>query len=167
MLIISGQQAEIQIPDSRVPPAPKANATTSTSTAAVGVTIQLLPTAGPHGEVQASLIVSQSSPMESKAITNALPNTVAKDIHDLVPVPGQPIHTLPKFRVHQNVQQVNIPAGHSALVTIHSETSGKQPNGQPATEFKVLLTPTLIEPAGHRIHTDEVMPFAPAVPAKK
>ncbi|MEK7394111.1 MAG: hypothetical protein AAB214_16255, partial [Fibrobacterota bacterium] len=60
MLILIGHQGEIQIPDPRAPSTPKASATTNPSPAAAGVTIQLLPTAGQHGEVQASLIVSQS-----------------------------------------------------------------------------------------------------------
>lgn len=35
-------------------------------------------------------------------------------------------------------------------------------SGAKPQQLMLFLTPTLIEPSGHRVHTDEVMPFAPA-----
>jgi hypothetical protein len=41
-----------------------------------------------------------------------------------------------------------------------------KPGAKPP-RLMLFLTPTIVEPSGHRVHTDDLMPFAPAAPAKK
>ena len=39
--------------------------------------------------------------------------------------------------------------------------------GVKTPRLMLFLTPTIVHPAGHRVHTDAEMPFIPAAPAKK
>jgi general secretion pathway protein D len=87
---------------------------------------------------------------------------------------------LPTFRVRQLVTSVNVYDGQTVVLAgLHSEgtqtekdkvpvlgdpsQASRLPHSESSTNGRrrllIFITPTIIDPAGNRVHTDEEMPF--------
>lgn len=171
VVTLSGRQAQIQIMDMKTivtgtKPVVTNGVTTNvlqTAEMPFGPTLDVIPYVSADGyTVQMTLIPSMTEFLGYGKPDAALTNYAgAKPLSAAVP--------LPHYRLRQAVAQANVWDGQTIviggltteIVTRHPDGSiTKMPDPAPLKkQLFVFITPTIIDPAGNRVHTDEEMPF--------
>lgn len=125
-----------------------------------GPSLQVLPILEREQQLQITVLTDHVSlPRRFSGV-----NMNAREIYDYVHVPGQ---TPPRPAMREDVKQpvsiVSVPFGHVVVVSASTAATGAPSGSAPNAGFTILLTPTLVDPAGNRVHKDAGKPTGPAI----